>query len=158
METRPWRSYTEHSCRWFSLAFGQRRVVFSSSGDLNHLGARSGLALLGHGLMAALFPADCRICAAPLTTFSRLPVCAACLEAMQPMRVPSCTICGERLFTAAALSASTASPGLTAEHPLCGPCRNEPPAFTRATAYGSYDGPLRDLIHLLKYQGIRPAA
>lgn len=32
----------------------------------------------------------------------------------------------------------------------------EPP-FDRATAYGSYDGALRDLIHLLKYEQVRPA-
>lgn len=108
--------------------------------------------------MSALFPADCRICAAPLTTFSRLPVCGNCLDAMQPMRVPSCSICGERLFSAAALAASTESPSLTAEMALCGPCRHEPPAFTRAAAYGAYEGPLRELIQLLKYGGVRPAA
>ncbi len=32
------------------------------------------------------------------------------------------------------------------------------PPFERAVAYGSYDGGLRDLIHLLKYQQVRPAA
>jgi ComF family protein len=32
------------------------------------------------------------------------------------------------------------------------------PNFARAVAYGSYDGGLRDLIHLLKYQGVKPAA
>jgi ComF family protein len=31
------------------------------------------------------------------------------------------------------------------------------PAFERARAYGSYDGELRDLIHLLKFQQVRPA-
>jgi ComF family protein len=30
--------------------------------------------------------------------------------------------------------------------------------FLRAVAYGSYDGALRELIHLLKYNGVRPAA
>jgi ComF family protein len=33
----------------------------------------------------------------------------------------------------------------------------EPP-FAKAAAYGSYEGGLRDLIHLLKYQQVRPAA
>ena len=33
----------------------------------------------------------------------------------------------------------------------------EPP-FARAVAYGSYDGGLRELIHLLKYEQVRPAA
>jgi ComF family protein len=32
------------------------------------------------------------------------------------------------------------------------------PAFAKAAAYGSYDGGLRDLIHLLKYELVRPAA
>jgi len=30
--------------------------------------------------------------------------------------------------------------------------------FERAVSYGSYDGGLRELIHLLKYNGVRPAA
>jgi ComF family protein len=32
------------------------------------------------------------------------------------------------------------------------------PPFERAVAYGSYDAELRDLIHLLKFQQVRPAA
>jgi ComF family protein len=35
--------------------------------------------------------------------------------------------------------------------------RIEPP-FARAVAYGSYESGLRELIHLLKYSGVRPAA
>ena len=42
--------------------------------------------------------------------------------------------------------------------PLCGLCRQKAPHFRRAVAYGPYEGSLRDLVHLLKYQGIRPAA
>jgi len=37
-------------------------------------------------------------------------------------------------------------------------CRRTDPPFARAVAYGSYDGGLRDLIHLLKFQQVRPAA
>jgi ComF family protein len=42
--------------------------------------------------------------------------------------------------------------------PRCGLCRRLEPPFARATAYGSYEGGLRDLIHLLKYDQVRPAA
>ena len=42
--------------------------------------------------------------------------------------------------------------------PLCGLCQRLHPPFEKAVAYGSYDGGLRDLIHLLKYQQVRPAA
>ncbi len=40
----------------------------------------------------------------------------------------------------------------------CGLCRRIDPAFARASAYGSYESGLRELIHLLKYGGVRPAA
>jgi ComF family protein len=37
-------------------------------------------------------------------------------------------------------------------------CRRVRRPFSRAAAYGSYEGSLRELIHLLKYNGVRPAA
>ncbi|MFZ0734895.1 MAG: ComF family protein [Candidatus Sulfotelmatobacter sp.] len=37
-------------------------------------------------------------------------------------------------------------------------CRRIQRPFERAVAYGSYDGGLRELIHLLKYNGVSPAA
>jgi ComF family protein len=37
-------------------------------------------------------------------------------------------------------------------------CRRIEPVFARAVAYGSYESGLRELIHLLKYGGVRPAA
>ena len=40
----------------------------------------------------------------------------------------------------------------------CGLCRRLEPPFVKAVAYGSYDGGLRELIHLLKYEQVRPAA
>jgi ComF family protein len=42
--------------------------------------------------------------------------------------------------------------------PCCGECLQSPPPFEKAVAYGSYDGALRELIHLLKYDRVRPAA
>ena len=37
-------------------------------------------------------------------------------------------------------------------------CQRSDPPFERAVAYGSYDAGLRDLIHVLKFQSVRPAA
>lgn len=45
----------------------------------------------------------------------------------------------------------------SSEH-LCPECAFEVPGYERAVAYGSYTGGLRELIHLLKYEQIRPAA
>ncbi len=64
-----------------------------------------------------------------------------------------CAICGERLFSPYATSENG-----DAGEPLCGLCRRIGPPFARAAAYGSYDGGLRELIHLLKYAAVRPAA
>ena len=41
---------------------------------------------------------------------------------------------------------------------LCQPCRLAAPAFVKAVAYGGYQGQLRSLVHLLKYQGMQPVA
>jgi ComF family protein len=97
------------------------------------------------GLFATLFPSDCRLCDASLTQISRLPVCLECLNAIAPLHAELCSICGERLFTEEGDG-------------LCGLCRRAQPPFAKAGAFGSYDAGLRDLIALLKYQGVRPAA
>jgi ComF family protein len=106
---------------------------------------------VAESLFATLFPSDCRLCRAPLINISRLPVCEDCLSAMRPIAGGVCSVCGERLFSPYAFSGEQGEP-------RCGLCRRLEPPFTKATAYGSYDGGLRDLIHLLKYEQVRPAA
>ena len=96
-----------------------------------------------------MFPSDCRICQSALTRISSLPVCDQCLQAIAPLSGILCGVCGEKLFSKYVE---------TPEGPRCGMCRRAAPPFQRAVAYGAYDGPLRDLIHLLKYQRIRPVA
>lgn len=46
----------------------------------------------------------------------------------------------------------------SAEAGLCRACRLAPPPFARAVAYGLYRGRLKDAIHALKYDRLRPAA
>lgn len=106
---------------------------------------------MADGLMSVLFPSPCRICEAPLTRFALAPVCEACVGAIRPFAGPRCAACGERLVSAHAASERDGAG-------LCLMCLQKEPAFTRASAYGSYDGGLRDLVHLLKYERVRPAA
>jgi ComF family protein len=106
---------------------------------------------IAESLFAVLFPSDCRICGIPLVKISRLPVCQECLNAMHAIEGGVCAVCGERLFSPYAV---TGVPG----EPRCGLCRRVEPPFARAAAYGSYESGLRELIHLLKYGGVRPAA
>ena len=70
---------------------------------------------------------------------------------MRPISGGVCTVCGERLFSSYVF-------GDDESEARCGLCRRIEPVFARAAAYGSYESGLRELIHLLKYGGIRPAA
>ncbi len=101
------------------------------------------------GLFSVLFPSDCRICQSPLTRISNLPVCDPCLERIVPLDGTLCSACGEKLF---------GQHFETETGPLCGLCRRAAPSFHRAVAYGAYAGALRDLVHIFKYQRVRPAA
>jgi ComF family protein len=105
---------------------------------------------VAESLFATLFPSDCRLCGTPLINISRLPVCPACLADMLPITGSTCSVCGERLLSPHAFAADQGEA-------RCGLCRRLAPSFAKAVAYGSYEGRLRDLIHLLKYEQVRPA-
>ncbi len=75
---------------------------------------------------------------------------------MPPITGGLCSICGERLVSPFAFSAETLSSA--SGEALCGLCRRLEPPYVKATAYGSYESGLRELIHLLKYDQVRPAA
>jgi ComF family protein len=100
------------------------------------------------GLSAVFFPSDCRLCHTPLVSVSRLPVCPDCLESLSPIRLAQCVLCGERLAPAQLLIGNG----------RCQACCEYPPEFDRAVSFGEYDAGLRDLIHLLKYDAVLPAA
>jgi ComF family protein len=106
---------------------------------------------VAESLFSVLFPSDCRICGEPLLNISRLPVCPDCLARVHPVRGKMCSICGDRVHSSYAQSDAD---GLR----RCPVCRRIDRPFGRAVAYGSYDSGLRELIHLLKYNGVRPAA
>ena len=103
---------------------------------------------MAESLFATLFPSDCRLCSAPLTNISRLPVCEECLAAIRPIDGAVCAVCGERILTPYAALGPV----------RCGLCQRVDLPFEKAAAYGSYEAELRGLVHLLKYQQVRPAA
>jgi len=70
---------------------------------------------------------------------------------MRPIAGGLCSVCGERLVSSHAFTGELGEA-------RCGLCRRLEQPFAKAASYGSYEGGLRDLIHLLKYQRVRPAA
>lgn len=106
---------------------------------------------VAESLFSVFFPSDCRICGEPLLNISRLPACPHCLAGIHAVRGKVCSICGDRVFSA---DAESDPQGLR----RCPVCRRLKRPFDRSVAYGSYESGLRELIHLLKYNGVRPAA
>ncbi len=104
-------------------------------------------------LSTALFPAGCALCGDALPRLTRAPVCDACWLDLPAQSGSLCLCCGEALG-AHAFAGADRAPGDW----LCRPCRVSPPRFERAVAYGLYRGTLRDLLHLLKYEGMEPVA
>ena len=102
-------------------------------------------------LFATFFPSECHVCGAPLINISRLPVCGECLADVRPAGEGVCSLCGQRLLSPHAFARQDGEP-------VCGLCRRLIPPFEKAAAYGSDDGGLRELIHLLKDELVRPAA
>jgi ComF family protein len=88
------------------------------------------------------------------------------LTALRPLRGSYCTVCGEALHVPAYIDrggthreeADRLEADRVEVQTLCLLCQRADPPFERAVAYGSYDGELRDLIHLLKFQQVRPAS
>ena len=69
-----------------------------------------------------------------------------------------CGRCGEAMGMESARFAGQLAARLTQEGLRCSPCRLAEPAFARAVAYGVYEDELRELVHLLKYEGMRSLA
>ena len=95
------------------------------------------------------------MCGGPLAGTGSLPVCDACVSRIQPQSMTLCERCGEALEMDSLRFVASLRP---AEGLLCRPCRQVAPAFERAVAYGNYEGELRGMLHLLKYERVKQVA
>jgi ComF family protein len=111
--------------------------------------AASTFRAIPHGLFSLFFPDDCRICKRALTGWTRVPVCADCLAAPVPLEAEYfCASCNTPFINAYPLD----------EQGICAACRSGLRGFDSAASFGFYEGPLRSLIHLFKYSGMKPLA
>ena len=90
-----------------------------------------------------LLAPGCAVCGTVLDEPTRGPVCAACWLTVPRITPPVCDRCGDPLA-----AAPTEAPG--AAH--CRRCRRPHPLIRRRRAVGPYEGPLRRLVHALKYE------
>jgi len=90
-----------------------------------------------------------------MISISRAGVCEACVASVKPQDENSnvlCSRCGDALGMESARFA--AAMGVTE----CTMCRLAPPEFARAVAYAEYDAEVREMLHLLKFNGVRQVA
>jgi ComF family protein len=89
------------------------------------------------------------VCGEPLREVSRIPVCAKCLADPQPLVAEYfCAACRTPFVNAFPLD----------EHGHCTLCRLGLTGFDAVYTYGSYEGSLRKLIHLFKFEKIHTLA
>jgi ComF family protein len=93
-------------------------------------------------LLAVVFPSACPACGRLLAHPGRGPLCEACWASLPRHRAVICA-CGLPL-----------PPG----RPVCGRCRRGRQPVAAGASLGPYEGPLRVVLHELKYAGRRRAA
>ena len=99
------------------------------------------------GLVNLVFPDECRVCSEPLHEVSRIPVCSRCLKEPEPLHAEFfCVTCRTPFLNRYPLD----------ETGRCALCRLGLNGFDAVYSFGTYDGTLRKLIHLFKFQGVRP--
>ncbi len=96
---------------------------------------------------ALLFPQRCVLCEKWVLQDDFSPLCTPCLENLESFALPLCQQCGTLL------------PGnFDDRHATCARCREHRFQFDYARASGPYQGRLRDLIRLYKFDGHRRLA
>lgn len=94
-----------------------------------------------HRLQLSIFLSSCKGCGEPLV-FSdegRVCVCLECRATITLNRDPQCRICGRIMDN---------------NYDRCGECILNPPPFRKHVSYSRYQGLLKDLILLYKYNGV----
>ena len=99
--------------------------------------------------VGVVWPDDCRICGVALQAATRVPVCGKCVHEPQPLIAEYfCATCRAPFLNKFPLD----------ENGQCMLCRLGLNGFDAVYSYGSYEGTLRKLVHLLKYDGMLPLA
>jgi ComF family protein len=113
------------------------------------LAALTAIRKIPAALFSFAFPDECRICDAPLTELSRIPVCSRCLNKPKPLSAEyACARCQTPFLNRFPLD----------EQGLCTVCRLGAQTYDACFSFGSFEDELRDLIHLLKYGRVQTVA
>jgi predicted amidophosphoribosyltransferase len=151
----PWFNIRPVKCCNLQVVPGRRWAFPSAQTFLTSVESLAGRAVcparkVFHGLISLLIPEDCRVCGLHLEHVSRIPVCPKCLtQAAKPIEAEFlCSRCRSPFLNAESLN----------EQGMCPACEVEPQGFDSVWSYGAYDGVLRRLIHVYKYERVQTLA
>ena len=100
-------------------------------------------------VLAVTLAPRCAACARALETPTAGPVCSSCWSSIRALTPPLCGTCGDALPSWRVISAA-------AER--CARCRRSAGSIDAGRAAGEYEGPLREIVHVFKYEGRRSLA
>jgi ComF family protein len=104
---------------------------------------------LTNAALAVLIAPLCAACGDSLNAPLSGAICATCWSRIHPLTEPLCRICGD------ALRSWRTDDGISR---LCTRCAKHPRLITMGRAVGAYEGTLRDVLHVLKYDRRRSVA
>lgn len=97
------------------------------------------ISVIAKNLINLIYPLHCAACARPLDPINKERVCKGCLERIRQNPKPYCRKCGRSTDKG---------------NSICAECRKTKLDFDRAWAACLYEGPMKELIHSLKYNGV----
>lgn len=92
-------------------------------------------------LLETAFPTSCVSCGEAVEESEFSSVCVVCADRIQLIESPKCLTCGFPFF------------GETESQPHCMHCEHLTPQFGQGWSVALFRGPVRGLIHALKYEG-----
>jgi ComF family protein len=101
-----------------------------------------------NGLMSVVLAPPCAACTRPLENPLHSAVCDRCWTGIHVLYPPFCNVCGDPVLTWRSVAADY----------RCDLCRARRPHIAAGMAIGDYAGPLRAIVHALKYDGRRSIA
>lgn len=87
-----------------------------------------------------IYPTSCPICQGNADNFLTSPICKGCWEKIKPHTGHSCQICAKPL---------------SEEYmEICADCHNHMPHYSQALSFTTFEGTIREAIHLYKYSSL----
>jgi competence protein ComFC len=95
--------------------------------------------VVAKNIVNLVYPLRCAACSISMDPLNELGVCESCIGGIRPNPKPHCASCGRPLQK-------------VLRGKICSECRQKKFSFARAYSACLYEGPLKEIIHVLKYK------